>query len=174
MSYEINVSDYSLVKRLPTEAVDTKPHFIYTDDMYFFEYWEDTSKEIDFNSNFYQSSDIDELLEDLNDFQQMGVRGHFTVYGEQGEWIKYVLDANGVTELNATLLWGDEADIPQNGTLWENIYAFMDKLALAGKGYDYLKYYIKNVDIMIEPYFIGNKHASVVLYLVDSVWFWDN
>ena len=165
MGYEMNVSDCSLTK--------TKPDFIHTDSMCMFEEWEDVGNEIDFTSNFYVASATDELLEDLNDFQGMGVRGHFTVYGEQGEWTKYVLDDEGIKELNPTLLWGDEAEIPRKGTMWEQVYTFMDKLALAGKGHEYLKYYIKHVEFMISPYFIGNLDASIILHLVDSVWFWN-
>lgn len=100
MGYEMNVSDFSLIK--------TKPDFIHVDSMRMIEEWEDVGKEIDFTSNFYVATQTDDLLEDLNSFQKMGVRGYFTVYGEQGKWIKYVLDDCGVQEYNATLLWGDE------------------------------------------------------------------
>jgi len=107
MGYEMNVASYSLTK--------TKKFFIHTDSMLMAEEWLFDGNYLDFKSSYYAATHTDDLLEDLRDFQTMGVRGHFIVYGEQGEWIKYVLDDDGVQEYNATLLWGDEPDTMKFG-----------------------------------------------------------
>ncbi len=53
--------------------------------------------------------------------------------------------------------------------MWEQVYEFMDNLAEAAGGHEYLRNHIKHVGIMINPYFIGNNHASVVLHLTGTI-----
>lgn len=103
MGYEMNVSDCSLVMK---------------DTIYFAEYyheWDLVGNNLEFADNYYNANTTDELMGDLDRFQKCGVRGHFIVHGEQGEWIKYVLSDNGVQEYNATLLWGDDVEATSSG-----------------------------------------------------------
>jgi hypothetical protein len=100
MGYEFNITDCSLTK--------TKSFFIHLDDMDDGWYFLDT--ELHYKDNWFQSNS--EVIADLEHFRDCGVRGHFIVFGECGEWIKYVLDDNCVTEYNASLVWGDELVAP--------------------------------------------------------------
>lgn len=96
MGYKMNVNDCSLIMK----------NTIYFAECYY--KWDLDGTNLEFVDNCYNANATDELMGDLDRFQKWGVRGHFIVHGDQGEWIKYVLDDSGVQEYTASLVWGDE------------------------------------------------------------------
>lgn len=99
MGYEMTVADCFLTK------TDTAT-FIHVDSMRLGDDWKFNGNDIELNPPYYNALN-DDLLTDLKDFQKMGVRGHFIVQGEQGEWEVYILDDINVKHLVAGLTWSD-------------------------------------------------------------------
>lgn len=105
MGYEINIADCSLVK---TEPFDINPEDDNVDDGWYFK-----GDDLCYIENYFNASS--EVIDDLELFRDNGVRGSFIIYGEQGEWMKYVLDDNCVRDYQPTLLWGDDVEAASSG-----------------------------------------------------------
>jgi len=92
MGYCLTISDQNLKAK---KDISDKLKKLYEENkLYLYWHWE--NRFVGFDEGYFKWDD--DFLQDLLCLKSIGVRGHITAYGEEGEYYKYVINNKSVKE----------------------------------------------------------------------------